>query len=61
MNDDIYRHTQAERFHYQKIHTAREVKGILQQEGNSHQMEFLMDTKEMKEKRHGIGMAKYIN
>ena len=31
LNDDIYRHTQAERFHYQHVHTAREVKGILQE------------------------------
>ena len=32
-NDDIYRHTQAERFHYQQIHTAREVKESFKKKG----------------------------
>ena len=36
------------------------LKESFRKEGNSHQMEFLMNTKEMKEKRHGICMGKYM-
>lgn len=46
VNNDIYRHTDAERLHHQEIHTTRNVKGVLQEEGNSHQIEFWVYIKE---------------
>lgn len=43
--DDIYRRTNAERLPRRQTHTARNVKGVLQEEGNSHQLEFWRFTK----------------
>ena len=43
-----------------KFTQQEKLKESFRKEGNSHQMEFLMNTKEMKEKRHGICMGKYM-
>ena len=46
MNNVTYRHTNAERLHHQQTHNIRNVKEVLQEKGNPHQIEFWMYVKE---------------
>lgn len=55
MNNVTYRHTNAKRLHYQKIHNVRNVKGVLQEKGDLHQIEFRIYIEESKTK-YGICM-----
>ena len=55
MNNVTYRHTNAKKLHHQQIHNIRNVKGVLQEKGNPHQIEFWMYRKELKTK-YGICM-----